>query len=196
MKTIRYVLFCASLVPLQAGACELADLVFLNADTDVQYAFVQNKTVAVLPRPLTSSGVLGLSSNDELVWQTRVPLQSTMVIAASGIRQFDRNDIPVNAPANQTADALAQVFLNLLSGDTDMLVSSFTPALTCENNSWRLELEPATDALARLLSGITITGSARLETIAFTEQRGDHTEISISPLSATQSIDFGRYLGD
>src|SRR5687767_12644287 len=141
MKSLSAAAFVAALFPVHLFACEMADLSFLAADETLHYEFTQTKTVAALSNPLVSNGVLGLSAKQELVWQTLRPLKSTLVIGADGLRQFNRNDQLVNEIANPVAAELAQVFLSLLSGNTQALETAFTRNLTCgENSSWQLHL--------------------------------------------------------
>lgn len=183
-------------LPLSTLGCELDDLGFLAADDGVHYEFTQRKTVAALSRPLQSSGVLGLSTGQQLVWQTRVPLKSTLVIAAQGLQQFDRNDALVSELDLPVARALAQVFLDVLSGNTQTLATAFTQTLDCNGDAWELTLVPTDPAFAQLLTSITVSGAATLQRLAFRETRGDYTEIQLSaPLQ--QPLDsLGIYLGD
>ncbi len=196
MKRRTVAMLFGAALPLQALGCELTDLVFLAADDAVHYEFVQSKTVAALSRPLLSSGVLGLSANQDLVWQTLKPLKSTLVIAAEGLKQFDRNDALVSELDLPVARALAQVFLGVLSGDTQTLTSAFTPALSCDGSAWELNLVPTAAEFAQLLTSITVSGAATIEKLAFREARGDYTEILLSAPLQQPLENLGIYLGD
>ncbi len=190
------VIFLASTLSSVSFACEMTDLKFLVADDAMHYEFTQSKTVAALSQPLISSGVMGLSKAQQLVWQTLRPLKSTLVISAEGLKQFNRNDELVNDMENPIATELAQVFLSLLSGDTKALDATFTQKLTCENENWHLSLEPIEDELKNILTTIALDGAARIEKISFAETRGDNTEIVLSPALEGPVENFATYVGN
>jgi hypothetical protein len=196
MKNSAAILILAAVVPLHSFGCELADLGKLAADETLHYEFIQTKTVAALSRPLQSNGVLGLSENQELVWQTLRPLKSTLVIDAEGVQQFNRNDQLVSEITNPVANELAQVFLNVLSGNTEALATVFTQNLTCEDSNWQLELVPADEDVKNLLSSLTLNGAEYIEKISFREIRGDYTEIVLSAPLAGPVANLATYLRD
>lgn len=185
-----------TLLPLGASGCEMADLNFLAADENLHYEFTQTKTVAAVSRPLVSSGVLGLSAGQELIWQTLLPLKSTLVIGSEGVRQFNRNDQLVNDVANPAAAQLAQVFLSLLSGNTEVLDAAFTQSLTCEGDAWQLNLVPLDADLKNMLESLALSGAEHIGKISFREARGDNTEILLSAPLAGPVENFAIYLGD
>lgn len=195
-KNRTVALLLAASLPLPALGCELADLAFLAADDAVHYQFMQSKTVAALSRPLLSSGVLALSANQALVWQTLKPLKSTLVINSEGLQQFDRNDVLVSEFDLPAAQALAQVLLGVLSGDTQTLEAAFTQTLSCDGDAWQLQLVPADAELAQVITGITLSGTATAEKLTFNEARGDHTEIRVSAPLQQPLAKLGIYVGD
>lgn len=195
MKFRTLAVLLAATLPLSARSCELADLAFLVADDAVHYEFAQSKTVAVLSRPLQSSGVLGLSANLDLVWQTLQPLKSTLVINAAGLQQFDRHDVLVSELDLPLAQALAQVFLSVLSGNTQAIATAFTQTLHCEGDAWELQLVPVDAGFAQVISEITVNGAATIAKLAFREARGDYTEILLSAPLQRPLENAGIYLG-
>lgn len=186
----------AGLLPVSAYPCDISELGFLAADENVHYEFTQTKTVAALSQPLISSGLLGLSDEQELLWQTLRPLKSTLVIGAGGLKQFNRNDQLVNDVANPAAVQLAQVFLNLLSGNTDVLDATFTQDLTCDGDAWELNLVPISSDLRNMLEALALSGSEHIDKVSFREARGDFTEIVLSAPMAGPVENLALYLGD
>jgi hypothetical protein len=190
------VLFSFTAIPLTSWACEMNELVFLAKDDTLHYEFIQTKNIAALSQPLVSNGVLGLSSRQELVWQTLKPLKSTLVIGVDGLKQFNRNDKLVNDVDNPIAAELAQVFLSMLSGNTEALDEVFTQTLTCENTNWHLSLVPKEEDLQNMLDSLTMNGAERIEKISFRETRGDYTEILVSAPLAGPVENLATFLGD
>jgi hypothetical protein len=183
-------------LPLAASPCEMEELVFLANDETLHYEFIQTKNIAALSQPLVSTGVLGLSAERELVWQTLKPLKSTLVIGVDGLRQFNRSDQLVNAADNPIAAELAQVFLSMLSGNAEALDQAFTQTLTCEDANWHLSLVPKDDELGNILESLTMSGAGRIEKISFRETRGDYTEILVSAPLAGPVENLATFLGD
>ncbi len=196
MKFISMLFVSICSFPLFTLGCELADLSFLVPDIKVQYEFIQSKTVAALSRPLISSGVLGFSANEELIWQTQHPFKSTLVISAKGLKQFNQNDVLVSELGNPMVVKLSQIFLSLLSGNTQKLETDFTQKITCENGSWQISLTPGSGSYETLLSLISLSGTQYIEKITFLEARGDYTEILLSAPSNNHLGNFEMYLGD
>jgi hypothetical protein len=196
MKHLSAALLLTGIAPLKLLACEMPELGFLTNDETLHYEFTQTKTVAVLANALVSNGILGLSANKELVWQTLRPLKSTLVIDADGLSQFNRNDQLVNDIANPIATELAQVFLSVLSGNTAALESAFTQTLTCEGSNWQLRLVPTDNDLKHMLESLTLNGAEHIDKISFRETRGDYTVIELSAPLAGPIANLASYLGD
>ena len=194
MKRSRVGALWLSVLPLYVQGCELADLDFLQPDATMVYEFTQTKTVAALSRPLISNGVFGLNGQ-QLVWQTLRPLKSTLVISSAGLKQFNRDDVLVSKLNNPQVAELAQVFLNLLSGNMTTLAAAFTQTLSCEGDQWQLELVPASEATGKLLTSISLSGAEHIEQLAFREVRGDDVVIELAAQPDNTAVDFERYLG-
>jgi hypothetical protein len=187
---------CLAAISPGSSACELKADAFLAKVAMLHFEFIQTNTIAALSLPLVSSGVLGLSAQQELVWQTLLPLRSTLVIGVDGLRQFNRSDQLVDAVDNPMVAELAQVFLSMLSGNTTALDETFTQTLTCEDANWHLGLVPKDDELANMLESLSMDGAERIEKISFRETRGDATEILISAPLAGPVENLATFLGD
>lgn len=175
-------------------SCELEDIDYFSFQRSSYIDFVQTKKVAALSRPLVSTGKLWLSPNDELVWQTLVPLKSTLLISTDGLRQYNKNDVlqaEINAPV---ALDLANIFLNILKGDFVNLQEHFNVSLNCKGEAWQLHLKPDNTQFNNIISSIKISGSDFLQVINFQEERGDVTEIELSEPRIEPEINFEIYL--
>lgn len=192
--------FLASLLLLanaaSAADCNDADGK-LPRDMQVVYEFTQAKTISTISRPLSSSGVLGVATSGELLWQTTQPLKSTMVIDAEGMKVFNRDDKLVNELSDPAIRNIAALFQHVLKGDAAALGNSFRASMTCANNGkWQLDLKPETEDLRKLLRSVTVTGAANVDTISFTEIRGDATQITLVPADIARLRELESYLGD
>lgn len=197
MKTLALMLLCLANAALGAAAdCTVTEGQLPAARHNV-YEFAQRKTIAAISRPLSSSGLLALSEAGELLWQTRQPLKSTIVIDADGMRVFNRDDKLVNELSDPAIREIASVFLLVLEGDTEALSQSFSAALACASDGrWQLDLQPLTQQLRALLNTVTVRGGENVETISFTEARGDMTEIDLVPADDARLRELESYLGN
>lgn len=203
MKTLMRCILLAVLMPRLALSCELEDIANLFPDQTIYLDFRQSKQVASLSRPLVSTGIIWMNpdnvetsdSNEvgsidnpdqarQLVWQVQRPIKSTMVISATSVRQFNRQDELLPAINNQIVTDLAGVFLSLLGGEFDQLQQSFNLSVSCDNDDWVLRMEPLSETFRSLFNYIELTGNDKLQAISFQEQRGDITNISFTMATA------------
>lgn len=176
--------------------CAVASNSLLPSVTPVVFEFSQNKTISTISRPLRSSGLLGLSAAGELVWQTRQPLLSTLVIGTGSLKVFNREDVLVNELNNESVQQMSAILLQVFGGDMAALENSFAATATCsDDGGWQLDLQPLA-RLGELLDSVSLAGHQNLETIRFSEKRGDVTEIALTPVPATRLAELERYLGD
>lgn len=194
MKLLAGLAMLVGVLPSLGFSCELKDVNYSVFKDSNHIDFVQTKEIQALSRPLVSSGKIWLSPNDELVWQTLVPIKSTLVISASGLRQYNKNDILQTEISLPVAQDLANIFLSILSSDFAALEQSFETSLHCNDNSWQLALKPFESEIENFLTSISIEGSDILQVIAFQEKRGDHTEIKLSEPMPDNNLNFRVYL--
>ena len=120
-----------------------------------------------------------MSSTADLVWQTQLPIRSTMVINNSGVKFFNKNDQLLTVNNYAITNDISALFLSILSADMVKIEEQFHQQLNCEDNKWQLQLNPKNKNLAAIINSISISGSSYLETIAFQEKRGDETKIKL-----------------
>lgn len=181
-------------MPAVGFGCELEDISYTVFHNSSYIDFVQTKQIEALSRPLTSTGKIWLSPNDELVWQTLVPLKSTLVISVNGLKQYNKNDVlqaEMNLPV---ALDLANIFLDILKSNYSSLEESFSSSLNCDNENWQLDLQPLDSQVSNFLTSISINGGDILEGISFQEVRGDITKIILSEPRFDSEMNFEVYL--
>jgi outer membrane lipoprotein-sorting protein len=144
--------------------------------------FTQTRHLAALHDALVTEGTLEYQKGGRLVWRTRPPAASELVL--------DGQHVTISYPgmgAAQTVDfssepGMGRVFETIravLEADFDRLLPLFT--LTVERKvPLRVSLSPRTEELARTLRGIQLNfdRSFRLTHVVLNEPDGDATEIS------------------
>jgi hypothetical protein len=142
--------------------------------TEVQY-------LAVLDRPLESSGELLYEAPDRLEKRILSPRAETLVLA-HGVLSATRGQRTRTLPLAAWPQ-LAPLFECLratLAGDRAALERVFSVALDGDPSRWTLHLAPRDPAATRLLSQVLITGEqADLKTVEIVQADGDRSLLSI-----------------
>lgn len=145
--------------------------------------FEQQKTIAVLPVPLTSNGRFSFVQGKEVIWETLVPVQSRLMLTSGGI-SFADGDSDVKGeqktpPQAQQAGAeiVAKIFMGVIAGELDSLQDYFT--LTAEGSAgdWHIQLVPRSSNLSAYITRIELRGGEFTEHLDIIEANGDKTYI-------------------
>lgn len=176
------------LSPLTSNAmdmdCELDTIASKLQSQPELSRFEQEKSIKVLSRPLNSNGYLLLSKDSGLVWQTLQPIKSTTVITDTEFKQYNKNDQLMTMPDSsnqQASQVISSTFLAILSGSFAELDKNFDVATRCDNKQWTISLTPANPTISSLMHHITVSGSQRIQQIAFTEANDDVTQLVFNP---------------
>jgi hypothetical protein len=151
--------------------------------------FEQEKRLQGFKNPLLSKGDFLLARDRGVVWNTRSPFASTLVLTKQRLltRQADGSTQAIAeqgaSPAVSTANAL---LMALLSGDVDTLSRQFRLRETlAADGSWRLQLVPKQGALKKIFKLIELQGDQYVRSVRLQEIRGDRTEIRFLQLQTT-----------
>ncbi|GAA4360622.1 outer membrane lipoprotein carrier protein LolA [Kangiella marina] len=204
MRIVSLLLFAFFLLSTaQAEDSQVCDLDAITAsiqNQDPLHSFEQEKHIAVLSKPLPSSGYLLLTEQGFVVWQTTKPIKSTTVIGNDSFQQFNKNDQPVSLPGNaknQTSELISSTFLAILSGNLEALHHHFNVQSHCQEQGWALTLTPSNSEIERLLKQIYLSGEQRINELHFTEANDDKTVLHFSSLQdSSLEQQLGQYLVD
>ena len=139
--------------------------------------FDQQKTIAVLPMPINSSGVFHFAQGEGVIWETRVPVQTQVKLSPGGI-SFD--DQPAPAGSNQATAIVAKIFMGVIAGELSSLNDYFSIQTLGDANHWQLILTPRSDNLKAYIQNIEVRGEEFTEQLAIDETNGDKTLIKFS----------------
>jgi len=141
--------------------------------------FEQQKTIAVLPVPLSSSGQFSFVQGKEVIWETLVPVQSRLQLTPGGISFADANgeqQNPTQAP-QAGAEIVAKIFMGVIAGELDSLEDYFTLTATGSSGDWQIQLVPRSPNLAAYITRIDLSGGEFTEHLNIAEANGDKTYI-------------------
>ena len=170
-------------VPGAGVRARLADVPVLRGQ------FEQEKQLQGFARPLRSKGDFLLARERGVVWNTRSPFASTLVLTRQRLltRQADGSTRTLAdqaaSPAVSTANAL---LMALLSGDIEALSKQFRMQETLSaDGSWRLQLIPKQAPLKTIFKMIELQGDRHVLSVHLEEIRGDRTDIRFLQLRDT-----------
>ena len=150
----------------------------LSGPAVVRGDFIQEKHLRALPQPLTSHGQFALSRDHGLLWLLQQPIRQDYRITPEGIARRSENGWQAVDPQGGSARQ-NQLFLAVLSGDTQALQRDFQLELSGEATAWRLQLTPRSALLKQIFADINIQGGETVTQIELHETQGDRTLIRL-----------------
>jgi hypothetical protein len=151
--------------------------------------FVQEKRVSGFDHPLRSAGSLLLVRGRGLVWETRAPFPSALVLSAGRLTLERDGDIQLLADSTRSgggAEQLQQLLPALVSGDLPTLETLFVVHESLQpDGTWTAQLTPRDAAWATVITRIELTGDRFVRQVVIDEPGGDHSEVRFESLRNT-----------
>ena len=187
MNALRLCL-AALLLGLAAPALAAWDVATLMQDLAQhkggRVRFVEKKYIALLEKPVVSSGEMIYTAPDRLEKRTQQPKPEVMVL--------DRDTLTLERGKQKFVLRLAdqpeaQVFVDsirgTLSGNRALLERSYALHLSGTRERWSLSLLPSDPRIAALVSRITVGGTRNIvDSIEYLQADGDRAVMSITPV--------------
>lgn len=150
-----------------------------QAIQSLQGQFEQQKTIAVLPVPLSSSGQFSFVQGKEVIWETLVPVQSRLQLTPGGISFADAEGVQQSPAQAQQAgtEIVAKIFMGVIAGELDSLQDYFTLTATGSTGDWQIQLVPRSPNLSAYITRIELSGGEFTEHLNIAEANGDKTYI-------------------
>jgi Outer membrane lipoprotein carrier protein LolA len=186
----RALLALLASAPWLAGAASAATLVesvqarLANQPPALRGEFEQQRTLRGAKRALVSRGEFLILRDRGVLWRTREPVASSLVITTSAVRA-----IGADGHVQQQLDAarvpglkeFTQLMLALLAGDLGALATQFR--LDGElhgEQGWVLVLEPLVPAVAAQMARVRVEGERFVQRVTIDEAGGDRVQIRFS----------------
>lgn len=146
--------------------------------------FVEKRTLAVLDRPLVSTGEMTYTPPDRLEKRTLTPRPETLVLDKDVVSvERDKRRMSINLANRPEALAFVDSIRSTLAGNRSALEKNYTLQLSGSSENWVLTLSPTAQQVAALLQRITVSGSQdQIRTIDYLLADGDRSELAIEPL--------------
>jgi hypothetical protein len=158
--------------------------------------FEQRKSVKGFRNPLLSRGEFVIDKRRGLIWHTREPFESRLILSRERMRVArpdGRIDTRMDAGKDPAFREIGAMMLAFMSTDLDSLSARFRidGQLQGEEtgaSSWQLDLTPRDAALAQWVTRIELQGDSYLRAIRLHEASGDATHIALSGHSTATSL--------
>jgi len=147
--------------------------------------FSEEKRVALLARPLKSTGTIYFERDKGIARTTLTPKVQHVVLTRTTLRiTTDKKSEEIPLDKSKDLKAFALIFPTLLRGDRAELEKSFTIGLHgSDKDWWALTFTPKTDSLKKLIKRVVVFGKkTEIVSLQIAEASGDTTETRLTDL--------------
>lgn len=150
--------------------------------------FVEKKYIALLDKPVVSSGELSFTAPDRLEKYTLQPRPERLVLVGDMLEmERDGKRFSMRLSSRPEAVALVGSIRGALTGNRKLLEENYSLSLSGTQDNWTIRLLPSDTALSAMLSYIDINGRRnRITSIEYLLNDGDRTVMSITPIEDTK----------
>jgi outer membrane lipoprotein-sorting protein len=186
-KSFLVLLFLLVSSSPQAGEWDIDQLMNGLAQTRTGHAsFVEKKSIAILDKPVESSGELFYTAPGRLEKRTLKPRPESMVLEQGTLtieQKGKRHVLPLqNYPE---IAAFIESIRGTLAGDRAALERAYRLNLEGGEQDWTLELLPMADRMKKVVERIRIAGERHeLRSIEIRQADGDSSLMTITQMSA------------
>ena len=148
----------------------------------VRGAFVQQRHLAGLAKPLESDGRFLFARGTGIEWHTERPFDSQFILTETGMTQRDEGGetLRISVADQPALTVVSRVFFALFALDFNALSQDFTMTGTdAPGAPWQLTLKPKTAALGSVFRRALVTGDATVASVRLEDANGDVTEIAL-----------------
>lgn len=143
--------------------------------------FVETKTLAVLDRPVRSSGELLFAAPDFLQMTTLSPAPQTVTVSAGMMSiKIGQKVHYIQLDEHPKIEGFIEAIRATLTGNRALLEHFYAPALIGSEAQWRLDLVPRDQAMLAEIREIVIDGSGnRIRHILIRKTNHDQSLITV-----------------
>lgn len=181
-STLQRIATLVLALPLFAHALTLTEIEQqLDPAPVLKADFRQQQHLAMLSRPLVSTGSLLLIKGHGLQWQMKTPFTSDLKLIDGTLYSNGQAD---NLPGGE---AFSRRLMMVLSGDFSALQKVFEIEVSGKPERWTLALEPRNATLKKVLQGLSVSGGRSPEQFRLDYPNGDYTVTTLSNIQLTDT---------
>lgn len=159
----------------------------LGQNKQGQAKFVETKTMAMLDRPIKSSGTLAFQAPAYMEKITLEPTQESLVLngdTLTVVREGKKNVVKLKSYPQVLA--FIEAIRGVLLGDIHLLENGYVIQLTGTRENWSMALTPRDKKLEEHIKQIKFGGGkGQLQTIEYLQSDGDSAVMKIETLSSS-----------
>jgi hypothetical protein len=147
--------------------------------------FQHSRHLREIPKPLVALGEFTVVRELGVLWHTRQPFDSVVVLTATGLAQSDDGGPvqQISADKQPAVRFIKNIFMALFTLDIPSLARDFDLFVDEKENRWIIGLRPRAKAIAQVFSEATISGADQVEQIVLTDSLGDRTVIDLTGIT-------------
>ena len=148
--------------------------------------FVEKKFIAILDKPVVSTGEMTYTPPDRLEKRTLTPKPETLRLEKDRLSiERDKQKLSINLSQQPEALAFVDSIRGTLSGNRLALERNYALLLSGNSEKWVLTLLPSDQKIAALLQRITVSGhKGQVRSIEYLQADGDRALLAIEPIEA------------
>jgi len=148
-------------------------------------AFTEKKFLALLDKPVESSGELAFTPPDKIEKITLKPRPERVTVDRDSVT-LERNGKrqSLRLKENPAVAVLVESVRGTLAGDLASLTRTYSIAMQGDANRWRLTLRPLDPSLATMVERVEVGGTqARVTVVEIFQADGDRSVMALAPLA-------------
>lgn len=151
--------------------------------TQGEVSYEEEDYVAILDRPLKSSGVLVYSAPDRLEKRTLKPRKESLVLQGDSLTaRRGHRTYHLQLSAYPQVAPLVAAIRDTLGGNEAALERVFKVDFTGTEQDWKLRLVPLDADVARKVSGVEIAGGGdEIRSVTISQVDGDRSVMTLGP---------------
>ncbi len=184
-KRLLACLLCLAVALPASAAFDIAQLMGdLARHKGGRAKFVERKYLAILDRPVVSTGEMTYTAPDRLEKRTLTPKVETLLLDKDILSiERDKQKLSINLANQPEALAFVDSIRGTLSGNRAALEKNYALHLAGNSDKWVLTLLPSDQKIASMVQRITVTGNKnQVRIIEYLQADGDRVVLNIDPV--------------
>ena len=146
--------------------------------------FVEKKTIAMLDKPVISTGEMSFTAPDRLEKRTLTPKPELLTLDKDLLSiEREKQKLTINLSNQPEALAFIDSIRGTLSGNRAALEKNYGLYLSGSSDKWVLTLLPSDQKIAALVQRIIVSGSkSQIRSIEYLQADGDRSLMTIEAL--------------
>jgi hypothetical protein len=145
--------------------------------------FQEKKYLALLDKPLESSGTLSFTPPDKLEKRTTSPKPERVVVERDRVTlERGGKSYSMGLAENPGIAVLVESIRGTLAGDLASVTRTYSVGLEGDERAWRLKMRPLDPSLGTLVERVEIVGAQwRVRSVEIYQADGDRSVMSLAP---------------